>query len=234
MKPLFILPFKKNSSRLPNKNFLDLCGKPLYQWSLEQTQEASKQYPGSKIIVATDALEEVLISSFKHTYDNNVELVKLPEWLAQEPYQLASATLFVINDLFNRDVKADFDYLVMVQVTNPLILAEDIINCIELYKNNKRSIRSFTEVDRIWIQSKTISGFYCRPYSNNKPFDFLIQSCIGVLVEDINNLRNQTVRFAAFDCYPRSYMLPKERAVDIDNEMDFEYAKILLKRREKL
>ena len=234
MRPLFIVPLKKNSKRLPNKNFLDFCGKPLFEWSLEQTVIASKNYPGSKIIVATDAIEEVVRLSLNNAdvYAENVEIFKLPDWLCQDPYQLASPCVYVIKDTFNRDLCASFDCFVLVQITNPLILAEDIIKCIDSYINYGKSIRSFTNVDRLWMlehnnEDCSYLGFI--PVPKNME---IMQSCVGVLVQDISSFSecNDVVN-AKFDINVLPYNLPKERAVDIDDSIDFEYAKVLMKRR---
>ena len=221
------MPLKKNSKRLPNKHFLAFCGKPLFEWSLEQTVIASKQYPGSRVIVASDALEEVTQLSLRDEdlYCDNVDLLEVSQWVCQDPYQLASKCAYVITDTFNRNSDADFDCFVLVQITNPLILAEDIIKCIDTYHEHGKSIRTFTDVDRLWESQD--SGISPIPRGIS-----LCQSCVGVLVQDINSFSEcNNVVDATFDGVVMGHYLPKERAVDIDDSIDFEYAKVLMKRR---
>ncbi|MGZ7136174.1 MAG: acylneuraminate cytidylyltransferase family protein, partial [Methanobacterium sp.] len=50
-KILCIIPARGGSKRLTGKNILDLCGKPLIAWTIEQAR-ASKYL--DKIIVSTD------------------------------------------------------------------------------------------------------------------------------------------------------------------------------------
>lgn len=49
MNTIAIIPAKANSSRLPNKNMLDFCGRPLFAWSVEAALDA-----GLKPVVYTD------------------------------------------------------------------------------------------------------------------------------------------------------------------------------------
>ena len=53
---LAIIPARGGSKRLPRKNLLDLCGKPLIAWSIEA---ALKSKYISKVIVSSDD-EEIL------------------------------------------------------------------------------------------------------------------------------------------------------------------------------
>ena len=57
---LAIIPARGGSKRLPRKNILDLCGKPLISWSIEA---ALKSKYISKVVVSSDDEEILNISS---------------------------------------------------------------------------------------------------------------------------------------------------------------------------
>jgi CMP-N-acetylneuraminic acid synthetase len=46
-----IIPCRKGSKGIPNKNFIDLCGKPLWRWTFDTAMESGVF---DKIIVSSD------------------------------------------------------------------------------------------------------------------------------------------------------------------------------------
>ena len=58
-KVLGIIPARGGSKGLPRKNILDLCGKPLISWTIE---EANKSIFIDKLIVSTDDQEIIEVS----------------------------------------------------------------------------------------------------------------------------------------------------------------------------
>ena len=52
-----LLPMKKNSNRIKNKNFKIINGKPLYEWILNKLLKTKEI---EKIIINTDALDYFL------------------------------------------------------------------------------------------------------------------------------------------------------------------------------
>ena len=49
-----LLPMKANSTRVPGKNFLNFCGKPLFRWVLDSLLEVPEI---DTIVINTDAKE---------------------------------------------------------------------------------------------------------------------------------------------------------------------------------
>ena len=73
---LAIIPARGGSKRLPRKNLLDLCGKPLIAWSIEA---ALKSKYISKVIVSSDD-EEILNIAKEYKAD----FIKRPDELASD------------------------------------------------------------------------------------------------------------------------------------------------------
>ena len=60
-----IIPARKNSKRIKNKNFKKFCGKPIIQWPIEQIQKSKKF---DKLFIYTDDLK------IKKKYLNNKKI----------------------------------------------------------------------------------------------------------------------------------------------------------------
>ncbi len=62
MAMLGIIPARGGSKGIPKKNLIDLCGKPLIQWSIETGIELVKNKTLKKCIVSTDNVEIAKVS----------------------------------------------------------------------------------------------------------------------------------------------------------------------------
>ena len=56
MKIVALLPMKAHSERVPNKNFRDFCGKPLFRWVLDTLLSAVAI---DQVVINTDAREKL-------------------------------------------------------------------------------------------------------------------------------------------------------------------------------
>lgn len=121
---LAIIPAKGRSTRLPGKNLLEVCGKPLVAYSIE---EAKKSKHITRLMVSTG---EERIVDIARKYG-----VEIP-YLEEASYTMQDNPL--VPDLFNytrhrlKELDGyDPDFLVMLQPTSPLRKAEHIDQCIE-------------------------------------------------------------------------------------------------------
>ena len=73
---LAIIPARSGSERLPNKNKLNLCGKPLISWTIEAAKR-SKYI--NKIVVTSDDSEILKIAE-----KSSVEIIVRPDELASD------------------------------------------------------------------------------------------------------------------------------------------------------
>jgi CMP-N-acetylneuraminic acid synthetase len=111
-----LIPARGGSKRIPRKNLIDFCGKPLMVWSIEQalvSKEIDKVYVSSE-----DA--EILDCAVL----NGAEIVLRPDKLTQD-----NSTLEDVIEHFLSEVPTDI--LVVLQPTSPLRLPGDINNCIK-------------------------------------------------------------------------------------------------------
>jgi len=221
IKPIFIYPVKACSIRLPKKNLKDLGGHRLFTYGLKAILEASHRYKGSYVIVSTESEEVILdvLRKYKFYKDTNISLDRRPEYLAKDPYQIGDVCKYILDKWGIDDL---YHPLVMVQPTSPFITCKDIINCITMYEKfgtKANSIRTFKKVDKIWEDN---IGAICVFTKSNMYYQSL--GSIVVCKQDY------VKKYGKFPLVSIPYVIPKERAVDIDDEIDFIYAEAIMKK----
>lgn len=112
---LAIIPARGGSKRLPGKNLKDLCGKPLIRWTLD---EALQSKVIDTLVVSTD--DQAIIGAVA---GRGAQIVERPPYLAGDQSSVYDA-IFHATDHF-----APHDYVMLLQPTSPLRLAEDIDDC---------------------------------------------------------------------------------------------------------
>tara|TARA_R110000744_G_scaffold18499_8_gene49656 strand:- start:7018 stop:7671 length:654 start_codon:yes stop_codon:yes gene_type:complete len=100
-----IIPARGGSKRIPNKNIIDLAGKPLISYVIETSLQVTNE-----VYVSTDSLE---IESVAKEYD--VEVIKRPPKLSTD----FSTTNSVIKHFL--DTIDNVSYFACVQPTSPLL-----------------------------------------------------------------------------------------------------------------
>jgi len=206
---LVLLPIKTNSKRLPNKNLKSLCGIPLFIYALKAVSEFCKNNEILPYISTDD--EEVFSIASKYVEDFNTIL--RPKYLTEDPYQLVDVCLHAIVDL--RSKGKEFETLVMVQPSNPFVTEEDIDFCYWRNVSFSNTVRSVY---------KTEGNIYNE--SGNLLNGDLYKGNGSIVVINIFKFLN-TKEFE----YNYLYVMPKERSIDIDEEMDFIIAEELIRRK---
>ena len=140
---LVIIPARGGSKRLPRKNLLDLCGKPLIAWSIEA---ALKSKYISKVIVSSDD-EEILNIAKEYKAD----FIKRPDELASDTATTFDALKHTLENV------EKYDYVVLLQPTSPLRTEKHIDEAIELLKEkNADAIISVCEMEHSPLWSNTL------------------------------------------------------------------------------
>ena len=165
MKLLAIIPARKGSKRILNKNKKIIAGKPLIRWTIDAAKKVDEI---SEIIVTTD--DEDIINIAKKC---NVTYVKRDDSLATDNASSIDVIFDVLNKVNNR-----FDYLILLQPTSPLRNSYDIKKAIGLIKEKKAdAIISVTETDHPvqWMNilplSCSMNNFISDKYINTRSQD---------------------------------------------------------------
>lgn len=120
-KVLALIPARGGSKRIPNKNIVDLHGKPL----LAYTIELAKQVPEFDAVVISSNDDNIL----NVAKQCGAELLKRPEELAQDTTQDDPVLIHALEAL-EKEGRA-FDYIVMLQCTQPLRSVETVRKVIQ-------------------------------------------------------------------------------------------------------
>lgn len=129
MKYITIIPARGGSKRFPGKNIHALNGKPLICHSIDYSLRSMNI---GQTFVSTDSDEIKQICGVA-----GAEVIDRPAELAGDHATTASAMKHAVQFLMDKGV--DFDYVVLLQATNPLrpkCLLDDAIRIIEQGKND--------------------------------------------------------------------------------------------------
>lgn len=218
------------SKGVKNKNIKELNGKPLIAYTIEQAK-ASGLF--EHIVISTDSDN---IASVAKQYGAEV-FFKRSEEMASD----TAGKLDVIKDAFKRSEEyynRTFDYLIDLDATAPLRSVEDIINSFNQFKENNNdnlitampSRRSpyfnLVEQDKdgkVYL-SKKLDGAVVRRQDAPKSYD--MNASIYIWKRDV--ILNEGSLFLE---KTGLYVMPEERSIDIDNELDFKFVEFLMKER---
>ena len=124
MNVIAIIPARSGSKRLPQKNMQLLGGIPLIVHSISYCQS---ELPDSEIFVSTDGTEIAAIAA-----ENGAKVLMRPAELATDDASTASVLQHAVNEILQQGRL--FDYVLLLQPTNPLRpagLLKQAINIIE-------------------------------------------------------------------------------------------------------
>nr|WP_216602115.1 acylneuraminate cytidylyltransferase family protein [Vibrio pectenicida] len=223
-----IVPARGGSKRLPRKNILEIAGKPLISYTLEAALE-SKYI--DQVLVSSDS-NEILDKVSKY---ESIVAHKRPSHLATD---VSSSIDCVINVL---EQYPDVDYVAFLQPTSPLRTHSHIDEAIELLeKKNALSVISVCECEHSPLWCNTLD-------SSNLMETFIRKEAVGLRSQDLEPYYrlNGAIYITSKSClieqksffldeHTYAYRMTREASVDIDNNVDFMFAKFLIESSQSL
>jgi len=218
---LAIIPARGGSKRLPRKNVLSLNGKPLISWSIEA---GLKSKYIDKVIVTSDDDEILNIAK-----EFGSDIIKRPNELASD---IATTFMAIAHTIENVE---KYDYVVLLQPTSPLRVVENIDESIEqLEEKNADAIVSVCEMDHSPLWSNTLDdslsmqGFLKDEVLNKRSQDLEIFYRLNgaIYICNTEKLLEEKSFFLKENIY--AYVMDRKRSIDIDKEIDFKIASILM------
>lgn len=217
-KILAVIPARGGSKRLPGKNIMILGNKPLIAWTIEAAQKSGSI---DRIILSSDDQE---IISVAKEYGCEVPFVR-PSYLASD-----GATSEDVLEHAITAIDQEYDYVVLLQPTSPFRTTGDIDTAVRMCIDNQApSVESLIKVSENpeWMFCLNEDGTMtnaCKEVIDSEKY--ILNGAVYVIKTELF-MKNKKIR------YPESlsYIMPKERSVDIDTRDDFEYAEFLLLRR---
>ena len=121
---LALIPARKNSKGIKNKNIIDLCGKPLILYTVEAARKS--QYIDD-VILSTDSTD---IARIAQQGGAEVPFMR-PDELALDQSPTIDAVVHAIKTL--KDMGRQYDIFVLLQPTQPLRTSDDIDGALEKF-----------------------------------------------------------------------------------------------------
>jgi len=216
---LAIIPARGGSKRLPRKNILNLCDKPLIAYSIEA---GLKSKYIDKVVVTSDC-DEILNISKKYGAD----IITRPFELAED----TSSSFVAIKHTL--DNFKEYDYIILLQPTSPLRDERDIDESIE-FLANRDAVISVCETDHspLWAntldESKSLKGFLKDEILNKRSQDIKPYYRLNgaIYICKANKLLEEETFFIKDNIY--AYQMDRNNSIDIDHEIDFKIAEVLL------
>lgn len=215
-----IIPARKGSKGIPNKNIIPLNGIPLIEYTLKEAEKVSII---DKIIVSTDSEETTNIS---RRY--RVDLLGLrPKELSNDTAILYDVLKYEIGN--HKLIQLNYDVIILLQPTSPLRPSYLIEKALKTFiDKEQQSALSVSEVEEHPIFFRTINT------SNRLEKLLEVDSTIrrqdlpkfykvnGMIY--INRLKDIVGGYISFNDNLHPIIIPKEYDIDIDTIEDLEYA----------
>ena len=227
MEYIALICARAGSEGLPGKNIKLFDGKPLIGWSIEMAKKIEKV---TRIIVSTDSKE---IAKIALEFGAEVPFIRpkslskntSPEWLVWR---------HAINYL-EKNSKNKVENLLVLPVTAPLRSLNDVNSCITLFeKSDVDTIITVSDSGRSPYFNMVVNDMnnftslvippkksITRRQDSPKVFDM---TTVAYVVKASFVKTNNGI----FDGKVKSVVIPKERAVDIDDLIDFRIAELFL------
>jgi CMP-N,N'-diacetyllegionaminic acid synthase len=221
---LAVVPARAGSKRLPGKNLLDLCGKPLIRWTLEAALE-SKMI--DSLVISSDD-NEILAEGERL----GLRTIRRPEYLASDTATTFDVLVHTLECLAEEDIRPE--RLMLLQPTSPLRGAQDIREAVQCMDDTKaESIISVCPCEHSPLWSGTLGpeggmDQFLRPEllnqrSQDLPTFYRLNGAIYIARTE-NFLEKQ----GFFMPNSKAYIMPIDRSVDIDTYIDFKQCEFLL------
>jgi N-acylneuraminate cytidylyltransferase len=222
-KVIAIIPAREGSKGIIDKNIRILGEKPLLAWPIDIAKQ-SKYI--DRIIVSTDGEK---INNVAKEF--GAEVIKRPKSLSQDDSLVIDAIKYTINELKNQGDKIDF--VVILEATSPLRNVDDVDSIIELlleYDSAATFVEASLNPHRAWkINGNYVTTFLegVTPWLPRQKLPTAYQLNGAVYGFRVDGLNGNSISPLFGNIAP--VIMPPERSLDIDNEIDFLIAEIIIK-----
>ena len=149
-KVLAIIPARSGSKGIKDKNIINLNGKPLIAYSIEA---GLKSKYIDKVVVTTDGEE---IAKVARAYGAEVPFMR-PDYLSSDTAKTIDAVMHCIEEM--KRLGEEYDYIVLLQPTQPLRQSWHIDEAIELIlEKDEEALVSVSKVKDHPILMRTIDS----------------------------------------------------------------------------
>lgn len=228
MKNIAIIPARSGSKGLKNKNIKLLNGKPLLAYTVEAALQSGLF---DCVHVSTDSEQYADIA---REFGADVPFLREVE-LASDTSSTWDALRFVIKKY--EELGQKFDTVCLLQPTSPLRDATDIKNAYQIFEKKKaESVISVCETEHSPLlcntlkESGSMKGFIDMKKVGRRQELSTYYRLNGAIYIQTVDLLMQGGDLYGDESY--AYVMEKEHSVDIDDEMDFMFAEVMIRKLE--
>lgn len=225
MKHIAVITARSGSKGLPDKNIKELLGKPLLAYSIEAAVESGIF---DIVHVSTDSEKYAQIA---REYGADVPFLR-DEATSSDTAGSWDVVREVLLKYSARGM--EFDTAALLQPTSPLRTAQDIKEGYALFNEKKAdSVIAVCEMEHSPLWSNTLPKDRCMSEFQNKEAEVPRQQlAVYYRINGALYIARTEIVMKKADIYgQKSYALimPQERSIDIDNELDFMIAQTIIK-----
>ena len=214
-----LVPMRDRSERVPGKNYRDLAGKPLFHYILNSLKSCPEI---SDIVVDTDsdAIKKGVAKEFPQVL------------ILDRPQELRRGEIPMNTILLHDTELIPADFYLQTHSTNPLLRSQTLSVALAAF------FVAYPERDSLF----GVTELHTRLYDangraiNHDPHELLRtqdlppiyeeNSCLYIFTRD--NLKKHSHRIGQS---PLMFPVPRDEALDIDEELDFQIADFLMRKR---
>ncbi len=217
VKRLLIIPARKNSKRILNKNIKLFYGKPIISYSIK-TALKSKIF--DKIHISTDNKN---LKKIINKYGLEIDFYR-PKNLSDDKTGLIDVYSFVIEKYHKLNLS--FDEVWFLSACSPLIKSQDLIKASKYFKkSNANTLLSISKysphIQRAFYYNKEklypVNKNFIKKNSQNIPETYYHTGNFGAFKYAVFKRKNKKFNYTGYE-------LPRERSVDIDQMEDWNLA----------
>ena len=227
-KVLAVIPARGGSKGVPRKNIRTVCGKPLIAYTIETALAAKHLF--YRIIVSTEDKE---IAAIAQRYGADVPFSR-PAELAGDKVPTVPVLQHAVGFVEKQD-HVRFDWVCLLQPTEAFRTVQDLENGIALgLAGGCDSVISVTQVF-------AVHPILMKRIENDQLLPFVIEEKEGTRRQDYQPpayMRNGAIYLTRRDVLMwqnsiwgkviRPYIMPPERSVSVDSELDLKLVEILM------
>ena len=249
---VIVIPARKNSKRLINKNFRNFHGFPLFEWSLAAGLFLKHQLSDSrKISVICSSDDDQILDLVEKKYSSSILTVQRSPELSDDNAILSDVIVDCIYRLADECVISLDDYLggsfILLQPTSPIRLKNDLVD----FCRQIGSLGNYLSVVSVNKGYKKIKDIYEIINHSAVNSNFLTGQVGKKLLTRLDIQKNSSTAFVDGSLYLGSISVLKEKgfmpesktlafplsvdcSIDIDTEEEFEEALVFIKKLQDL
>lgn len=231
-KVLAVIPARGGSKGVPRKNIRSVGGKPLIAYTIEPALAVRGRL--HRLIVSTDDEE---IASIARELGAEVPFMR-PADLGGDKIPMVPVLQHAVKTIEERD-GVKLDWVLLLQPTCPFRLPEDILAALDLAA--KGGCDSVISVVRVLAQHPILM----KKIENDRLMPFMIEEIEGTRRQDyappaymrngciyLTNRDNLMSANSIWGKVIRPYVMPEERSVNVDSELDLKLVEFILQERQ--